>query len=327
MNDLIDGFGRKHTYLRISVTDRCNLRCLYCMPEEGIHWKERDEVLSFEEITRLAQIFIRLGVRRIRLTGGEPTVRHGIEELIEKLARLPYLESLAMTTNGVLLKKMASTLKRKGLSSLNISLDTLKKDRFNLITRRDCFNEVMEGIEKALEVGFSPLKINVVLIRGLNADELLDFVNFAKDKPLNIRFIEFMPFKSNQWSEESLVSYAEMRSLIQEHYTLIPLMGSPSAVAKDFAIEGYPGRVSFITSMTNHFCSSCNRIRLTAEGAVKPCLHDASEINLRNALRNGASDEDLAQMICRSLLLKKEAHAPLEELHTLENRSMIEIGG
>ena len=197
MNNLIDSFGRIHTYLRISITDRCNLRCTYCMPYEGIKWKEKKEILTFEEITRIAKLLVTMGVEKIRITGGEPTVRKNIEELIQKLAVIPGLKTLAMTTNGIGFKEKAFTLKDKGLNSINISLDTLKKDRFLKISKRDKLNEVLEGINAALLAGYSSVKLNVVIMAGVNDDEIIDFVKFVKDKPINVRFIEFMPFKGN----------------------------------------------------------------------------------------------------------------------------------
>lgn len=324
---LVDRFGRKHTYLRISLTDRCNMRCLYCMPPEGIEWKQRDEILTLEEIVRVARVFVDLGIEKIRLTGGEPTVRRNLPHLISELATLDGLQSLAMTTNGVYLKGNVGQYKSSGLTALNVSLDTLKPDRFDKITRRPYFHQVMEGVEEALAVGFVPLKLNVVVMAGVNDDEILDFVRFAQDKPINVRFIEFMPFKGNQWQGGGLVSYDTMKSCIEEHYSLIPICTEPSAVAKDFAIEGFQGTVSFITSMTESFCDTCSRMRLTAEGSVKSCLFFHPEISIRSALRSGASDDDLAQLIYSALALKPEGHPPLEELASAENRTMIEIGG
>lgn len=327
---LIDRFGRIHTYLRISVTDRCNLRCIYCMPHSGIGWKAKEEILTFEEIYRLAKIFVSLGVNKIRLTGGEPTIRKNIEQLIQMLSALARLKTLAMTTNGILLKDKAFTtaLKKAGLNNINISLDTLKKERFVQIARREYFDWVIEGIDTALEAGFNPLKLNVVVMANINTDEILDFVHFVQDKPINVRFIEYMPFKDNGWRQASFFSYIEMKNLIEQNYKLIPhASNSPGSIAKDFYIEGFKGTISFITSMTESFCSSCNRIRLTADGSLKTCLFYKPEFNLRNMLRDDLADEVIKDVICSVLQLKNEAHPPLCELITQSNQSMIQIGG
>ncbi len=324
---LTDRFGRKHTYLRISVTDRCNLRCTYCMPPEGIDWKPREEILTYEEIVRVARLFAQNGVTKIRLTGGEPTLRTDIEELIEGLAGISGIRSLLMTTNGVTLQHKAALYKQKGLTGLNISLDTLEPEKFAQITRRDHFDAVMAGIEAALSVGFESLKINVVLMAGINEDEMINFIRFAQDKPINVRFIEFMPFRLNGWEDQRLVSYAEMKARIQEHYELIPILREPSAVAKDFAIRGFQGTVSFITSMTESFCSTCNRVRLTADGAIKSCLFFPKEISIRDLLRSGTSDDALLEAVHEAIWLKPEAHGTSQELVNSDNRSMIQIGG
>lgn len=327
MNQLIDRFGRKHTYLRISVTDRCNLRCAYCMPADGLKWKEKEEILTYEEITRLAGIFANLGVTKIRLTGGEPLVRRDLHLLIERLSHLKGIETIAMTTNAVLLSGQSRLLKNAGLQAINISLDTLRADRFSEITRRDDFHNVMNGIEDALQTGFDSIKLNVVVIKGFNDDELLDIVNWAKDKLINIRFIEYMPFKDNQWQPGGVLSYADMKSAIESQFNLIPLVSEPSAVAKDFAIAGHLGRVSFITSMTDSFCSSCNRLRLGSDGSVKSCLFYLPDIQLRDIMRAGITDRELSKLIEQAVYLKPEAHPPMEELATLSNNPMIEIGG
>lgn len=327
MNKLVDTFGRAHTYLRISVTDRCNLRCSYCMPPEGLNWKTKSEILTYEEIIRIARVFVDLGITKIRLTGGEPLVRKDLHVLVEHLKQLPGVQTIAMTTNAVLLAQQAHALKNAGLTALNISLDTLNKTRFADITKRDDYDNVMRGIEAALEVGFAPLKLNVVVIKGFNDDELIDIVDWIKDKPINVRFIEYMPFKDNHWQPEGVFSYAEMRELIDTKFTLVPLKMEPGAVAKDFAIKDHRGSVSFVTSMTDSFCGTCNRLRLTADGSVKSCLFYLPEVSLRDVLRRGITDDDLALMIQSAVLMKPEAHPPMEELATVANRSMIEIGG
>lgn len=327
MSKLIDRFGRKHTYLRISVTDRCNLRCTYCMPAEGIKLKKRNEILDFEEIYRLSKIFANLGIEKIRITGGEPLVRKDVESLMEQLGSIPGVKTLAMTTNAVLLKDKVDRLHRAGLKVINISLDSLRADRFQKITLRDDFDNVIAGLEASLSAGFQSIKLNVVVIKGTNDDEVLDFVHYAKDKPLNVRFIEFMPFKDNQWQGDSVVSFADMKTLIQAEFELDALPGSVGDVAKDFALKGHIGTVSFISSMTDSFCGTCNRLRLTADGSLKTCLFFAPEASLRDVMRGGATDEQLSRLILTTVLDKPEAHPPMEELALGDNRAMVEIGG
>jgi cyclic pyranopterin phosphate synthase len=290
MNSLVDSFGRQHTYLRISVTDRCNLRCGYCMPSEGIQTKSRDEILTFDEIERVARLFASMGVSKIRLTGGEPLVRKSLTNLVRQLSSIP--------------------------------------ERFEQIALRSHYDEVLSGIEAALEAGFAPIKLNTVVMGGVNADELVDFVEFARTKPIHLRFIEYMPFKSNAWNAATFVPFAQMLTTLREFYELIPLSNdNPSNVAKEFQIPGMIGTVGFVTSMSDHFCSGCNRIRLMADGSVKSCLFRVPEVSLRSALRGGATDEILAALVRTALVLKPFAHAPVEELAEMGTQSMIEIGG
>ncbi len=325
-NQLVDSFGRAHTYLRISVTDRCNLRCTYCMPHEGMKWKKRDQLLTYEEITRLAHIFTAMGINKIRLTGGEPMVRSELTTLVKALGQIPNLKTLAMTTNATLLAEHAQTLKDLGLNALNISLDTFSKERFQAITRLDQFDQVINGIHTAIACGFASLKLNMVVMAGVNDDEIMAFADFAATHKINVRFIEYMPFKDNSWASDKVVTYKDMLEQIERRYELKRIEGDRSAVAKDYAITG-GGSVSFITSMSESFCSTCNRLRLTADGSIKSCLFYAAEINLRDAMREGASDKDLKEMILFSLAQKPEAHPPAEEIAAGENRAMIEIGG
>lgn len=325
-NQLVDSFGRAHTYLRISVTDRCNLRCTYCMPHEGMKWKKRDQLLTYEEITRLAHIFTAMGINKIRLTGGEPMVRSELTTLVKALGQIPNLKTLAMTTNATLLAEHAQTLKDLGLNALNISLDTFSKERFQAITRLDQFDQVINGIHTAIACGFASLKLNMVVMAGVNDDEIMAFADFAATHKINVRFIEYMPFKDNSWASDKVVTYKDLLEQIERRYELKRIEGDRSAVAKDYAITG-GGSVSFITSMSESFCSTCNRLRLTADGSIKSCLFYAAEINLRDAMREGASDKDLKEMILFSLAQKPEAHPPAEEIAAGENRAMIEIGG
>ncbi len=324
---LTDRFGRAHSYLRISVTDRCNLRCLYCMPHEGIEFKPHGELLTYEEILRLSSVFTQLGVNKIRITGGEPLVRKDLPFLIQQLHQQNSLKLLAMTSNGILLKDYAQTLKDSGLNGINISLDTLDENKFAKITQRGHFKQVLSGIDAALNTGFDTIKINVVVVSGLNDDEILNFVHFVKDKPLNVRFIEYMPFKNNQWTQGNMIPYAEVKRTIETHYALEPIQTEPSAVAKDYALVGHTGTVSFISSMSDSFCGTCNRLRLTADGHVKSCLFHASEIALKGPLRDGASDKEIVELIQQAVLLKQEAHEPMGTLEKMDNRPMIAIGG
>jgi GTP 3',8-cyclase len=318
MRALIDSFGRQHTYLRISVTERCNLRCIYCMPHEGIALRPRYELLTFDEIERVSRVFTEMGVTKIRLTGGEPLMRK----------ELPEITQLAITTNGVLLKNHLPALKESGLTHVNISLDTLQAERFNRIALRSHFADVIDSIEAALAVGFSPLTLNVVVMGGINDDELLDFVAFARTRPVRLRFIEYMPFKFNAWNKASLVPFAEMKRRIEQQHMLVPAVAeTEAAVAREFQIPGWQGTVGFITSMSDHFCNGCNRIRLTADGSIKPCLFHPAEVNLRAALRSGISDSAIAETIRAAVLGKPAGHAHMDQLVLADNRTMIEIGG
>jgi cyclic pyranopterin phosphate synthase len=296
------------------------------MPAEGNELKPKEELLSFEEIYRVAKVFVDMGIEKIRLTGGEPLVRKDIELLVRKLRTLP-IRTLAMTTNAVLLKQKARSLKEAGMDALNISLDTLRRDRFMEIARRDDFDNVIDGINETMAVGFSSVKLNVVVMSGRNDDEILDFIEFVRDRHMNVRFIEYMPFKDNQWTEESVFGYSQMREQIESKYKLRELPVEEGAVAKDFAIEGYPATVSFISSMTDSFCSTCNRLRLTADGNIKSCLFSPAEVNVRDIIRGGASDLGLESAIQAAVLLKPAEHPPMEELARLDNRAMVDIGG
>lgn len=328
MTPLVDAFGRAHAYLRISVTDHCNLRCTYCMPPGGIRKARREQILRFHEIERLARLFVRLGVKKIRLTGGEPLVRKDIEGLVEDLARIPGLQTLAMTTNGVLLEKYAPLLRAAGLSRLNVSLDTLRPERFARVALRGFYARVRRGMDAALAAGFAPLKLNVVVIGGVNDDELLDFVEIARDRPIHVRFIEYMPFRGNRWDRRRFVSCRDMRRAIEVRYALRPVEGGEdSAVARAFRAPGFRGGIGFIAAMTDPFCSRCNRLRLTADGSLKTCLFHPPTLQLRDALRAGGSDDELAARI-RSAVSGKPRRRPAPEgLAGHIGASMVEIGG
>ncbi|HLA38748.1 MAG TPA: GTP 3',8-cyclase MoaA [Candidatus Glassbacteria bacterium] len=327
---LVDTFGRAHDYLRVSVTDRCNLRCSYCRPA-GTEYTcgSKSRLLEFAEIERLVAIFARLGVRKVRLTGGEPLARAGIEELIQRLVRLSGIETVVMTTNGVLLAEKAVQLKAAGLAGLNVSLDTLRDERFQQITGSGAFYRVLGGIQVAKAAGFVPLKINSVVMRGVNDDELEDFVELARFAPLHVRFIEFMPYGANGWNREAFISWSEMKESIECHYRLAPAGGEGNSadVAREFTVEGFCGRIGFITPLTGKFCGDCTRLRLTSDGGFKPCLHNPDEIDLATPLRSGADDSRIAGLILESLKSKQYAHQALTGYPGAVVRSMVETGG
>ncbi len=318
---LYDTFGRKHDYLRVSLTERCNLRCRYCMPEEGIELSPRHHICSRAELLHLIDRFISLGVRKVRLTGGEPLVRKDAGEIIDEMAQRPV--SLAMTTNAVLVDRYINRMKNAGLTNLNISLDSLDPDRFMMITRRTHFEKVMANIHLLLKEDFN-LKINCVVMRGMNEDEIPGFVEWTRHLPISVRFIEFMPFDGNRWQTEKMVSYAEIMEHIRRDFTFERLDDAPNDTTKHYRVPGYTGNFGVISSMTEHFCGSCNRIRLMANGAIKNCLFSDSETDLLTPLRQG---EDVEPIIRESIRNKKASHAGMENLADQPNRSMITIGG
>ncbi|XP_057978748.1 GTP 3',8-cyclase, mitochondrial isoform X2 [Malania oleifera] len=322
---LVDSFGRLHTYLRISLTERCNLRCQYCMPADGVELTPSPQLLTQTEIVRLADLFVRSGVNKIRLTGGEPTARKDIEDICFRLSNLKGLKTLAMTTNGITLARKLPKLKECGLHSVNISLDTLVPAKFEFMTRRKGHERVVESINAAVDLAYNPVKVNCVVMRGFNDDEICDFVELTHEKPINIRFIEFMPFDGNVWNAKKLVPYSEMLDTVFPG--LSRLQDHPTDTAKNFRIDGHRGTVSFITSMTEHFCAGCNRLRLLADGNFKVCLFGPSEVSLRDPIRNGADDHVLKEIIGAAIKRKKASHAGMFEIARTENRPMIHIGG
>jgi len=326
---LLDNFRRHHSYLRISITDRCNLRCRYCMPPEGIELGPKSSLLSFDEILTLASQFVDLGVQKIRVTGGEPLVRKGVENLCSQLAAIPGLETIALSTNGVLLPEKAKALKAAGVKHVNISLDTLKPERFERIALRDLFDETLRGIDAALNAGFASVKINTVVMRGFNDDELPDFVEFAKSRSLHVRFIEYMPFLGNGWNEVQMMPYSEMRTTLEQQFQLLPIEAAENnpGPAKEFQVAGSNAVVGFITTMTEHFCDSCNRIRLTADGKLRNCLFARDEVDLRRLLRSGARTEVIEDSIRMAVILKWRQHPDAHTLLEDQNRSMVAIGG
>ncbi|KAJ8645238.1 hypothetical protein MRB53_006986 [Persea americana] len=302
--------------------------CHYCMPAEGVELTPSSHLLSQDEIIRLANLFVTSGVDKIRLTGGEPTIRKDIEDICFQLSNLKGLKTLAMTTNGIVLAKKLPKLKECGLSSINISLDTLVPAKFEFMTRRKGHERVMESINVAVELGYNPVKVNCVVMRGLNDDEICDFVELTRDRPINIRFIEFMPFDGNVWNVKKLVPYAEMFDRVVHRFdSLKRLQDHPTDTAKNFRVDGHCGTVSFITSMTEHFCAGCNRLRLLADGNFKVCLFGPSEVSLRDPLRSGVDDLGLKDIIGAAVKRKKASHAGMFDIAKTTNRPMIHIGG
>jgi cyclic pyranopterin phosphate synthase len=328
---LIDSFGRVHDDLRISVTDRCNLRCAYCMPEDPV-WYPHDAILTFEEIERIASIAIGLGVRKLRVTGGEPLVRRDVTRLIERLSRLPGLDDLSLTTNGVLLPGFARELAAAGLRRVNVSLDTIDRARFAKLTGRDRLPEVLAGLEAASAAGLTPIKINAVLLSGENEHEAVDLVRFGRDHGYEVRFIEFMPLENDHsWDLGRVVSGASVRRALEAVWPMRPDPGGdPHAPATRFLFEDGRGAVGFIDSVTQPFCASCSRIRVTSDGKFRVCLYDDRETDLRAALRGGATDSSIAASMVDALARKGRGGA-IDILETKSAipliRTMHQIGG
>lgn len=316
-----DSFGRDITYLRISVTDLCNLRCKYCMPEEGVTKVHHRDILSIEEIEEIAKVFVRLGVNKIRLTGGEPLLRSGILDIVEKIGRLEGLRDFAMTTNGILLKKYAEELKIRGLKRVNISLDTLDEDKYNNITRIGKLKDVLEGIEVAREVGLTPIKINAVLVGGFNDDEIVDLVKLTEKEYIDIRFIELMPIgEAIKYESKYFISNQIVLKKLPE---LIPVERKDiSSPAVCYKLPNAKGRIGLINPVSCKFCEHCNRVRLTAQGKLKLCLHSKDEIDLKEALRKG---QDIEKIIIDAIGQKPESHH-LEDGEYV-SKKMYQIGG
>jgi len=322
MGRLEDNFGRRIEQVRLSVTDRCNLRCVYCTPQEGMKSLSHHEVLRYEEIIRLAKIFVKLGISKLRITGGEPLVRKDVVKLVEKLRRIPGIRSLPMTTNGTLLAQFAEPLSKAGVTQLNISLDTLNREKYRGMTRADKLAEAIQGIQAARAAGI-PVKLNVVPVRGWNDDEVLNFVELAHAERLTVRFIEFMPFSNNQWEPGKFIPTEELKAAIARRYTLVPEGREyHSAPAEYFRVEGGQGKIGFITSVTGSFCASCNRLRVTADGRIKPCLHSGAELDLRGPLRDGALDEELIELMGQAV-----SHKPEEHPNFLDAREKLKLPG
>jgi len=331
VEELVDSFGRVHRDLRISVTDRCNFRCTYCMPEDGLEWLPRSEVLTFEEIHRVASVLVRrFGIDSIRLTGGEPTVRADLARLVASLASLSssrHPVELAMTTNGATLAGSAARLREAGLGRINISLDSLHRDRFEQLTRRDELDRVLAGIDAAIDAGFDPVKLNVVAMAGVNADEIVDFARFGRDRGVVVRFIEFMPLDADErWSGEAVMSQAEIVELIDSVFPLEEVARTAEPAERFRYVDG-GGEVGVIPSVTRPFCGDCDRVRLTSEGGLRNCLFAADEVDLRSIMRTGGTDNDLAAAIATEVRSKAEGHAIGKVNFIRPAKSMSQIGG
>jgi len=325
----VDHNGRVINYLRLSVTDRCNLRCTYCMPEEGMEFVPHDEILTYEEMLHVVRLCVKQGIRKVRLTGGEPFVRKGFIHFLRRIGEIKGLNEITLTTNGVLLKEFAADIKSCGICRINVSLDTLRPDRFFQITGQDYFDRVWAGIQEAERLGFNPIKINVVVMKGINDDEIIDFARLPLQKPYHVRFIEFMPVgNENKWSLDKVVSMEKIYQQIQSLGPLKPIKSDPlGGPARRYALEGGKGEIGFIGALSNHFCSLCNRLRLTAEGHLRSCLFLDHEIDIKTPLRNGKGDESLCHLIRLAIETKPQNHMAISQGPRKCIRRMSTIGG
>lgn len=328
MSLIKDKYERIIDYMRISIIDRCNLRCIYCMPSEGIKPIEHKDVLGYEEIIRIVRIAAGLGVRKIRLTGGEPLIRKDLPYLVSSINTLEGIEDISLTTNGLLLKKYAHALASAGLRRVNVSLDSLRPRRYREITRGGDINNVLEGIHEAEKAGLLPIKINMVPIRGFNDDEIEEFARLTLKTTYNVRFIEFMPIGAKEiWNHEKYISTDEIKERVSKIAPLIPVKIRRSGPARYFRFEDAPGVVGFISPITHHFCNSCNRLRLTSDGKLRPCLFSETEIDLKSAMRCGSSDEEIERLLKLSIEIKPEGHSINHEKCFTHLKPMSKIGG
>lgn len=337
MNQLRDGFKRKIDYMRISITDRCNLQCIYCMPEGSPRPIEYKEILTYEEIIRIVAIAVSLGVRKIRLTGGEPLIRKNVVNLVRMLKEIGKIEELSLTTNGIFLSNYAKELVDAGLDRVNVSLDSLNQERYKTITGGGNLYDVLKGIEAAEKNSLTPIKINMVPVRGINEDEIVSFAQLTLNSPYQIRFIEFMPFGSRKsWTPERFIPSDEIKSFIEKIGTLHPVNLKKSGPARYYRFENALGVIGFISPLSNHFCNECNRLRLTADGKLRPCLFSETEIDLKPALRNNStSDAEIERLINLAVQIKPQGHninladEKLSKLLSLKKylKPMYKIGG
>jgi cyclic pyranopterin phosphate synthase len=325
---LVDRFNRRINYLRMSLTDRCNLRCIYCMPPFGERKLRHKDILRYEELLRIARIAIKLGITKIRLTGGEPLIRRGVEEFIPALAALEGLEDVSITTNGVLLKANLKMLRGTGIRRLNISIDSLNREKFKRITRSDHFEEVWEGVRLARDMGFDPIKLNVVMMKGINDNEVLHFGRLALDESYHIRFIECMPIGMETNSLAFIANEEVAKALVEAFGPLIPVSRGPyDGPAERFRFEGGKGEIGFISAISHSFCQDCNRLRLTANGMLLPCLLSDAEVSIKNSLRRGCLDGELIEVFREAVRLKPACHPLNGQNHQKVHRKMCSVGG
>lgn len=309
MSTLKDNFHRTIDYMRISITDRCNLRCIYCMPSEGLVPMKHKDILSYEEIVRILQIAVRIGVRKVRITGGEPLIRKNVSYLISLIRNIDNIDDLSLTTNGITLAGCAQDIAGAGLKRINISLDSLRAERYREMTRGGDLDAVLKGIDSAERAGLVPVKINMVPIRGFNDDEIGDFAQLTMKAPYQVRFIEFMPFgKENMWKPEYFISAEDIKSRVEKIGKLHPVRLRRSGPARYYAFDGAAGVIGFISPLSNHFCGKCNRLRLTADGKLRPCLFSETEIDIKTALRHDAPDDEIERLIKLAIQVKPEGH-------------------
>jgi GTP 3',8-cyclase len=325
---LVDSFGRVVTDLRVSVVDRCNFRCTYCMPAEGLAWLSRGEILTTEEIERVVRVLVGLGIREVKLTGGEPTVRPELVEITRRIRSIDAGLDLSLTTNGYLLDRLAEPLRDAGLDRVTVSCDSLLRHRFAEMTRRDALARVLAGIRAAGEAGLDPVKVNCVVIAGTNDDEAIPFARLARDTGVEVRFIEYMPLDAERsWQHDRVVPSGELRSRIDAEHPLVPVGDGPHPAARYRFADGAPGAVGFISSVTEPFCDTCNRVRITADGQFRSCLFALEETDLRGPLRAGASDEDIGSLIRKAVASKWAGHRIGTPDFVRPARSMSMIGG
>jgi GTP 3',8-cyclase len=331
MEPLVDSYGRRIKSMRISITDKCNFRCTYCMPAEGLPWLKKSQILSYEELERITRVAVSIGIEQIRLTGGEPLVRRDVPDFVRQLHNIKGLRSLSLTTNGILLKQQAKALAEAGLTRINVSLDSLVREKFAKLTRRDQFDRVLEGLEEVEKYpSIHPIKINAVAIRDFSEDEVLDFVQFARKKSYVMRWIEFMPLDADQiWRKEDILTGAEIKAIIEAVYgPLVPITtGDPSETARRYTFSDGIGEVGFINPVSQPFCSTCDRIRLTADGQLRTCLFATEETDLRAVLRSSGDDEAIARTIREAVWHKELKHYIGDKRFKRANRSMSMIGG
>ena len=326
---LVDGMGRTIVNLRISVTDRCNFRCTYCMPADNVEFMDRDKLLSFEELTRVANIVSKMGINRLRLTGGEPLMRKDLPVLIKMLSGVEGIDDVAMTTNAFFLKEHAKSLKDAGLQRLNVSLDALDPEKFKHVNRRDCLQQVLDGLKEAAQVGFKSIKINAVAMRNFSEPEIISLIEMGRSDGFEVRFIEFMPLDSDKtWERDKVLFGHEIVDLIKEKYELVPIENSLDiGPASEYNFADGKGKLGIITAVSNPFCDHCNRIRMTADGKLRTCLFSEQETNLKELVRSGASDEEVIETIRQAVLIKEPGHKINLDDFKRPERAMHAIGG